>query len=335
MSQTDQNLCPVCQWSLIDQPRSAGDAIRFNCPRCDIFIFSRSALEDLPSVLRTDRQRAALSYSIRRAQKVGGAPRYQHTEIHRILKLEFLPSPHEQADNLIRWLGDTAEGPGVTVAVNARDHGAIVGSLVSFDSFAYIIKGLLNSSLLDGSLLDFRYIKPDGGTTGHAEGQARVTLSFAGWKRYEELKRGLASGNVAFMAMQYQDPELDQIVDDYFRPALSLTGFTLRRLDDRPQAGLIDDRLRVEIKGCRFLIADLSHGNRGVHWEAGYAEGLGKPVIYTCHKDVFSDPNHTHHPHFDTNHHLTVSWDLANIKGACQRLKETIRATIPDAIQQD
>ena len=51
---------------------------------------------------------------------------------------------------------------------------------------------------------------------------------------------------------------------------------------------MIDDRLRVEIQSARFLIADLTHENRGAFWEAGYAEGLGKPVIYTCEESVFN-----------------------------------------------
>ena len=54
-----------------------------------------------------------------------------------------------------------------------------------------------------------------------------------------------------------------------------------------PKAGLIDDRLRVEIRTSRFLIADLTHENAGAYWEAGFAEGLGKPVIYTCEKSKF------------------------------------------------
>ena len=162
-----------------------------------------------------------------------------------------------------------------------------------------------------------------------------MALSFKGWERYEALKRGSTSGNTAFMAMEYGNPELDRIVEEHFCPAVSLTGFTLRRLDDRPKAGLIDDRLRNEIRACRFLIADLSHGNRGAHWEAGYAEGLDKQVIYTCREDVFNDPDHLYHPHFDTNHHTTVTWDPNEIDHACQILKETIRYTFPDAKQQD
>ena len=62
----------------------------------------------------------------------------------------------------------------------------------------------------------------------------------------------------------------------------------------------------MEIRTSRFLIADLTHENPGAYWEAGYAEGLGKPVIYTCEKKKFENQVKTH---FDTNHHLTLQWD--------------------------
>jgi nucleoside 2-deoxyribosyltransferase len=112
------------------------------------------------------------------------------------------------------------------------------------------------------------------------------------------------------------------------------TGFQLYRLDDKPEAGLIDARLRNEIRNCRFLIADLSHGNSGSYWEAGYAEGLGKPVIYTCKKSVFEGKvADIARPHFDTNHHLTLLWEQADPQSAASRLKETIRLSIPEARQ--
>jgi nucleoside 2-deoxyribosyltransferase len=65
-----------------------------------------------------------------------------------------------------------------------------------------------------------------------------------------------------------------------------------------------------EIRMCRFLIADLTCGNQGAYWEAGYAEGLGKPVIYTCNKSYFDKEG----THFDTNHHQTVLWDPARLE---------------------
>src|SRR5262245_37412315 len=145
---------------------------------------------------------------------------------------------------------------------------------------------------------------------------------------FEQLRRGTPSSRRAFMAMQYGDPIPDQLVNDHFPPAVAQTGFELRRADDSHAAGLIDDRLRVEIRSARFLIAALTHGNHGAYWEAGYAGGLGNPVIYTCQRAKFEEMSH-----FDTNHHLTVLWD-ENVALAMERLKATIRETIPEAVRE-
>lgn len=123
--------------------------------------------------------------------------------------------------------------------------------------------------------------------------------------------------------MPYGNTDLDSVVDEFIRPAVGQTGFVLQRLDDDPRAGLIDDQLRVDIQTSRFLIADLTHGNRGAYWEAGYAEGLGKPVIYTCEEEGFSET------HFDANHHLTVIWHIDRLDKARKELKAVIRATLP------
>jgi hypothetical protein len=132
--------------------------------------------------------------------------------------------------------------------------------------------------------------------------------------------------------MKYGEKEVDWIYENYFKNAVRATGFDLYRLDEAPKAGLIDDKLRVEITTSRFLISDLTHENPGAYWEAGYAEGLGKPVIYTCEKEKFE----TSKTHFDTNHHLTVIWDKENPEAAVQQLKATIRATLPsEAILMD
>jgi hypothetical protein len=51
-------------------------------------------------------------------------------------------------------------------------------------------------------------------------------------------------------------------------------------------------------------------------------------VIYTCRGDVFhGGPNK---PHFDTNHMVTVIWEPEILSQAAERLKATIRATLPD-----
>ena len=96
--------------------------------------------------------------------------------------------------------------------------------------------------------------------------------------------------------------------------------------------GLIDNKMRAEIQTAAFVVADLSHDNYGAYWEAGYAEGLGKNVIYTCEKTKFDEMK----THFDTNHHLTIPWDANEPKKAGEDLKASIRATLPHlAIMED
>lgn len=73
----------------------------------------------------------------------------------------------------------------------------------------------------------------------------------------------------------------------------------------------------------KFLLAELTHNNAGAYWEAGFAEGLGKPVIYLCRKDLFDDKSKG--THFDTNHHLTVVWKAEKMDEAARRLKDNSR----------
>jgi nucleoside 2-deoxyribosyltransferase len=127
------------------------------------------------------------------------------------------------------------------------------------------------------------------------------------------------------MAMQFGDKELNHTVDRCFRPSVDRAGFDLRVLTDRQPAGLIDDQLRVSLRTSRFVIADLTHGNNGAYWEAGFAEGLGRPVIYTCRKAEWDERK----THFDTNHLVTIIWEQDKLEEASTRLTATIRATLP------
>lgn len=147
----------------------------------------------------------------------------------------------------------------------------------------------------------------------------------AGWDRYSALKRAEIVSRTAFMAMKFGDDELNRVVDNCFRPAVERAGFDLRILTDKQPAGLIDDQLRVALRTSRFTIADLTHGNNGAYWEAGFAEGLGRPVIYTCRKTVWDERK----THFDTNHLVTIIWEPDQLEDAGTRLTATVRATLP------
>lgn len=99
------------------------------------------------------------------------------------------------------------------------------------------------------------------------------------------------------------------------------------------RAGLIDAVIEDEIRRCRFLLADLSDDNADAYWEAGFAEGLGKPVIYICCATKDGMEKKTH---FDADHRHTVRWDLASLDQTAIKLKAVIRNTLlVDAKQTD
>ena len=152
-----------------------------------------------------------------------------------------------------------------------------------------------------------------------------VNLTLKGWERYEQEKRGEFEGNYGFIAMQFDDHDLDVFVRDVVKPAVKKgTGYDLVDMRDVARAGIIDDIMRVQIRDSAFVIADLTHDNHGAYWEAGYAEGLGKPVIYICEKTKFEDAS----THFDTNHCTTVPWSRSDPDGFRQKLIATLRRSL-------
>lgn len=54
----------------------------------------------------------------------------------------------------------------------------------------------------------------------------------------------------------------------------------------------INDRIIAEIRACKFCVADFTDQRNGVYFEAGFALGLGKPVIYVCEKSDFEANSH-------------------------------------------
>lgn len=261
--------------------------------------------------------RAVFSHSLRKMQLTEEYSVVSHEVAEKIMETASLPTPMEQADNLIRWLGNNLPGAGEYLRLgDPIPRMSIIGA-ASERGYEFILQGIKDQELV----LDKTSVQRDD----------RMTLSFKGWAIYEELKKGSPSGNKAFMAMKFGEKELTKMVDDHFRLAVAQTGFVLRNIDDEPKMGPIDDRMRVEIQASRFMVSDLTHDNNGAYWEAGYAEGLRKPVIYTCEEAVFNERS----THFDTNHLQTVLWSLEHPQEAVEKLKASIRATIPEAKKVD
>lgn len=308
--------CPICRSELV-KSEDRGERLFFECRRCGPFSMSRSAFDTLGWRL-TQRPDASekLSYALYRMTKREQWVMLDSELLGNIVENTELPQPQEQFENFITWLGQALPTIGSMVAMS-EDIFPAVGARDKA-SIKFLAKHAMDAGYVTALFAEF---------IGGDFALQNISLTMAGWQLYEELQRGTSTTRYAFIAMQFGKDDMDKVVNECFRPAVASTGFELKRLDDSQPAGLIDDRLRVEIRQSRFLLADLTHHNKGAYWEAGYAEGLGKPVIYLCRKDVFDSKQES--THFDTNHHLTVVWDPAHLTDAAEKLKATIRATLP------
>lgn len=314
-----QNKCPVCGTNLKKEPISDfnSDITDYSCHKCGDFSLSSELIEDIPAIFQRNKNSdVKISHALRSMQRANKKIKLLESNIHAILEKP-LPRPQEQADLLIRWLAEHSNNPGDSVSLNPIEHNLSIIGAKTEEGFVLVLSHLIDKAgLVKGNLVE---------TSGGYVGFDELSLTFDGWSYYETLIIGKATYRKAFMAMKFGDPDLNKVLDNVFKPSAKMAGFDLFKLDDQPKAGLIDDHLRVEIQSSDFLIADLTHDNLGAYWEAGYAEGLGKPVIYTCEKEKF-DIQKTH---FDTNHHLTIVWDKNEPEMAGSLLKATIRATLP------
>ena len=91
------------------------------------------------------------------------------------------------------------------------------------------------------------------------------------------------------------------------------------RIDQQEHNNKIDDEIIAEIRRSRFVVADFTQGEKGarggVYYEAGFAQGLGIEVIFTCRKDVLDNND----IHFDTRQYNHIGWETPEElrAGAC------------------
>jgi nucleoside 2-deoxyribosyltransferase len=94
----------------------------------------------------------------------------------------------------------------------------------------------------------------------------------------------------------------------------------------------IDLKLRNTIRDSRLLICDLTDRNNGAYFEAGFAEGLGKAVIYICEQSSFDEREQGENRlHFDVEHQEIYRWkkdDDDSIKEFKGHLEAKIRVSL-------
>ena len=225
------------------------------------------------------------------------------------LAMNKAPLPvHERADRLLRFIAKRMTTVAAQVRVHQDDHEFLAWSESTVWEEIYYLADYLR---LMGWL-----------EVTHAFGSFSARLTVEGHSRIAEQRINVDSSQ-AFVAMWFDD-SMTAVYADGVELGVRDAGFDPLRIDQKEHINKIDDEIIGEIRRSRFLVADFTHGGDGarggVYYEAGFAHGLGLPVIFACQEGSIETL------HFDTSHYSHIVWSTpADLR---EKLKNRILAVI-------
>ena len=189
------------------------------------------------------------------------------------------------------------------------------------------------------ALSELGYLKVE----GRGRGGRVCVLTVSGFSRAEKLQKEVVNSKQGFVAMWFNE-DMMKIFQEYISRAIRESGYDPFIIPMKEHNNDICDNIIAEIRKSKFLVADFTGQRGGVYFEAGFAYGLGIPVIWTCHESwfdieiekeievkidgeiklgIFKEKRVTH---FDINHYNFIVWkdgeDLFN------KLRNRIMATV-------
>lgn len=296
---------------------SDGGGWRYNSPRAGgCYRITDSAVETIKHL--DGRQKAYLTTWLVEQRKLGVTEPIVTTDEVSRFKNGAPRSIISRRDSLLKSILNKSSGLGETVLY--RDHGILDYILAETES----LQGMEVSALVNFCKADRLLSEPF---------KDHVALTFGGHSRLEELSLKSSSATQAFVAMWF-GAEVAAAYGEGIEPAIIEAGYKPMRIDQKEHNNKIDDEIIAEIRRSRFLVADFTCGlvdgggtltaipRGGVYYEAGFAQGLGIPVIWCCRED------HIGHVHFDTRQFNHITWSTpAELR---EKLRTRIGAVIGD-----
>jgi hypothetical protein len=204
----------------------------------------------------------------------------------------------ERLDRALANLGGLSPVLGTRLPLEPGDRESILFARNDDEAY-YIVEALRAAGSIEGDIsMGWR---------------ADVTVSPAGWDRISALESGAerSSRNPAFVAMWFGaadgQPETTEFMSSLFerqiKAALKRAGYRAERVDLVPNNDFVMDKIIGMIRAAPFVVADFTGNRNGVYFEAGFARGLGIPVLHTCRTTHFAQA------HFDVQQIATTVWD--------------------------
>jgi len=127
-----------------------------------------------------------------------------------------------------------------------------------------------------------------------------ITFKFKGIEHLASLEEYGQNSKNCFIAMSFSEKSEIGEIKEAIKSAVNETKYHSIIINEKhiESDKTINDAIIAEIKRARFVIADFTEQKAGVYFEAGFALGLGIPVIYCCDEEDFKENSH-----FDVNHY--------------------------------
>lgn len=292
-----QNICFIC--NAIANSSQQGLNQSYTCKKCGSYLVPNGGVPRFNEKLRP-----IISGYVREHQT-------NHTQFHLtqevVDKIGSMPVPtiDEKIFKLMSWIEKQTSYPGESIK-SIFDNQELVSICYAKDmnEINYFLEHLKNKNLL---LATDQYNK-------------NYKITVEGFNYLGTAKK-IINSNLCFCAMSFEKQH-QEFYDKFIKPAVSMAGFDIKRVDEDPHNDSIVDKIVALIRQSKFLIADLSGNKHGVYYESGFAKGLERPVIFTCEEDYFDQI------HFDVKHLNFLKWNKNNINDAIEKLRWRIESTV-------
>jgi hypothetical protein len=181
-------------------------------------------------------------------------------------------------------------------------YGENIENVIPYDFFAedysdwvFILESMQNKNWIDVKISKM------------IDGQFMISNPFLiaedGWTEIEKnIEKNYS--NQIFVAMWF-----DKSMNEAYKAiekAVNECGLHIVRIDKKEHNNEISGEILFEIKKSRIIIADVTNQRNGVYFEAGFALGHQKTVIWSCRDDDIKNI------HFDTRQYNHVFWKDEN-----------------------
>jgi nucleoside 2-deoxyribosyltransferase len=324
MEGTEKN-CPICGGPIEKSPAERGYFVE--CPKCGDFTTHRDIFSVLPHDKVFPKVKHLVSGYYRYCKEYLIEPVAFHwpTNKDKILQQSIVPDDKDinrKLDFILKYVDAKCESIGQNVIMRPSFDFPI-GFCHNDEEFF-----LLTDHLRDAQLINFQInVMRNAMSQVLVPSSYPVNITVLGKSRFAESGH---SSNQIFVAMEFS-PEMLEIFSSIRHDVEQATRYKLALVNDFKHNATIDNKIIAEINRSAALIADFSSNNRGAYYEAGYAHGQGKEVIFIC-KDA-PDPNSKDQKrlidgvHFDTRQRNHILWrDAEHLK---TELTDWILATLP------